>query len=81
MDVVETELISFTADIIVSDIFVPVSPSGTGKTFSASTWALFTSNILPPAINIRFITEGVMCVVFERAEDMITSIYVSVIKV
>ncbi len=54
---------------------------GYGKTFSASTWALFTSNILPPAINIRFITEGVMCVVFERAEDMITSIYVSVIKV
>ena len=46
--------ISFTADWMVSDIFVPVSPSGTGNTLSESTFALFISSTLAPAaISLR----------------------------
>ena len=33
--------ISLTAELMVWDMFVPVSPSGTGKTFSASTLSRF----------------------------------------
>ncbi|OQA70780.1 MAG: hypothetical protein BWY35_02396 [Firmicutes bacterium ADurb.Bin248] len=33
--------ISLTAEVIVCDMFVPVSPSGTGNTFSASTLSRF----------------------------------------
>ena len=42
-------LISFMADIMVSDMLVPVSPSGTGKTFRASTASRFLSNMAAPA--------------------------------
>ena len=34
---------------MVRDIFVPVSPSGTGNTLSASTFVLFISSTLAPA--------------------------------
>ncbi len=40
--------ISFTADCSVSDMFVPVSPSGTGKTLSESTFVRPMSIILDP---------------------------------
>ena len=40
---------SFTADFIVKNIFVPVSPSGTGNTLSESTYFLFCSRRLAPA--------------------------------
>ena len=43
---------SFTADCIVSDIFVPVSPSGTGNTLSASTFARFISSSFAPTRTI-----------------------------
>lgn len=39
---------SLTADCMVRDMFVPVSPSGTGNTLSESTFALFISNTLAP---------------------------------
>ena len=48
----EQAFISVMADCIVRDIFVPVSPSGTGNTFRASTFALFISNILAPVETI-----------------------------
>ena len=44
--------ISLAAEVIVKDIFVPVSPSGTGNTLSESISCLFSSNLLAPAINI-----------------------------
>lgn len=44
--------ISLTADWMVSDIFVPVSPSGTGNTLSESTFALFISSTFAPAATI-----------------------------
>lgn len=37
---------------MVSDIFVPVSPSGTGNTFSESTFALLFSSIFAPTSTI-----------------------------
>jgi regulation of enolase protein 1 (concanavalin A-like superfamily) len=40
---------SFTAEFTVKDIFVPVSPSGTGKTFISSTIFLFASRAFAPA--------------------------------
>ena len=43
---------SLTADCMVSDIFVPVSPSGTGNTFSESTFALLFSSIFAPTSTI-----------------------------
>ena len=43
---------SLTADCMVRDIFVPVSPSGTGKTLSASTFARLFSNIFAPTRTI-----------------------------
>ena len=53
---------SFTADCIVRDILVPVSPSGTGKTLSASTFALLFSSSLAP-IEIIF-RNSVLFIVF-----------------
>ena len=43
---------SFTADLMVRVIFVPVSPSGTGKTFSSFIHSLFASRLDAPAKNI-----------------------------
>ena len=43
---------SFAADIIVIDIFVPVSPSGTGNTFSSLIHSFLASKLLAPARNI-----------------------------
>src|SRR5699024_11418894 len=48
------ELTSFTADIIVSVILVPVSPSGTGKTLSSLIHSFFTSRFFAPARNMVF---------------------------
>ena len=45
-------LTSLAADIIVSDIFVPVSPSGTGNTLSSFIHSFFASRLLAPAKNI-----------------------------
>ena len=41
-----------TADFIVKNIFVPVSPSGTGNTFNESIYSLFCSSKLTPARSI-----------------------------
>ena len=43
---------SLTADLIVRVIFVPVSPSGTGNTFSSLIHSLFASKLAAPAKNI-----------------------------
>ena len=43
---------SFAADMIVSVIFVPVSPSGTGKTFNSLMYSFFASILFAPARNI-----------------------------
>ena len=43
---------SLTADCMVKDILVPVSPSGTGNTFNESTFALFISSTRAPEIII-----------------------------
>ena len=43
---------SFAADMIVSVIFVPVSPSGTGNTFSSLMISFFASRLAAPARNI-----------------------------
>ena len=43
---------SFAAEIIVIDILVPVSPSGTGKTFNSFIHSFFCSKFLAPARNI-----------------------------
>ena len=43
---------SFAADIIVIDILVPVSPSGTGNTFSSLIHSFLASKLLAPARNI-----------------------------
>ena len=43
---------SFAAAIIVSDILVPVSPSGTGKTFNSLINSFFASMFAAPAKNI-----------------------------
>src|SRR5699024_11235423 len=43
---------SFAADIIVSVILVPVSPSGTGNTFSSLMYSFFASRFAAPARNI-----------------------------
>ena len=49
--------ISRTAEIMVIDIFVPVSPSGTGNTLSALTASRFFSKSAAPAMTIsRIIT-------------------------
>ena len=45
-------LISATARCMVMDMFVPVSPSGTGKTFSESIVCLFCSSRAAPAKSI-----------------------------
>ena len=45
-------LTSDAADIIVIVIFVPVSPSGTGNTFSSLIHSFFASRFLAPARNI-----------------------------
>ena len=47
-----SELTSFAADIIVIDIFVPVSPSGTGNTFNSLIHSFLLSRFLAPAKNI-----------------------------
>ncbi len=47
-----SRLTSFAADIIVIVIFVPVSPSGTGKTFSSLIYSFFASRAFAPARNI-----------------------------
>ena len=39
-------------DMIVIDMFVPVSPSGTGKTFSSLIHSFFASRFFAPARNI-----------------------------
>ena len=43
---------SLTADCIVRDMLVPVSPSGTGKTFNASILVLFASSNFDAVITI-----------------------------
>ena len=43
---------SLAADIIVIDIFVPVSPSGTGKTFNSLIHSFLCSKFFAPARNI-----------------------------
>ena len=43
---------SFAADRIVSVIFVPVSPSGTGNTFNSLMNSFFASRFAAPARNI-----------------------------
>ena len=43
---------SFAADMIVIDIFVPVSPSGTGNTFNSLIHSFFASKFAAPAKNI-----------------------------
>ena len=43
---------SFAADIIVSVILVPVSPSGTGNTFKSLIHSFFASRFFAPARNI-----------------------------
>ena len=48
----EQAVISFTHDCIVSDILVPVSPSGTGKTFNSSMSARLNSNAFAPPASI-----------------------------
>ncbi|MPN13385.1 hypothetical protein SDC9_160706 [bioreactor metagenome] len=57
--------ISFTALCIVMSILVPVSPSGTGNTFSASMALLFFSNRAAPIRNISLKIAPVMvnCVI------------------
>ena len=45
-------LISLTAPCMVMNMFVPVSPSGTGKTLSESISALFLSSSAAPVRNI-----------------------------
>ncbi len=45
-------LISLTADMAVIVIFVPVSPSGTGNTFSSLIQSFLASRLLAPARNI-----------------------------
>jgi len=45
-------LTSFAADMIVIDILVPVSPSGTGNTFNSLIHSFFASRFLAPARNI-----------------------------
>ena len=47
-----SSLTAFAADIIVIDILVPVSPSGTGKTFSSLIHSFFASRFFAPAKNI-----------------------------
>ena len=47
-----SELTSLAADMIVIVIFVPVSPSGTGNTFSSFIQSFFESRFLAPARNI-----------------------------
>ena len=44
--------ISFFADAIVSDILVPVSPSGTGKTFSSFASSFFSSMDSAPSMTM-----------------------------
>ena len=46
------ELTSEAADMIVMVMFVPVSPSGTGKPFSSLIHSFFASKFLAPARNI-----------------------------
>ena len=46
------ELTSFAADMIVMDIFVPVSPSGTGNTFNSLIHSFLASKFFAPARNI-----------------------------
>ena len=53
---------SFAADIIVIDILVPVSPSGTGNTFNSLIHSFFDSRFLAPARNI-FCTSAASIVV------------------
>ena len=48
----ESPTTSLAADMIVSVILVPVSPSGTGKTFNSLIRACFDSNAFAPARNI-----------------------------
>jgi len=55
-------LTSLAADMIVIDIFVPVSPSGTGNTFSSLIHSFFASRFFAPARNI-FATSSVFIVV------------------
>ena len=43
---------SFAADIMVKDILVPVSPSGTGNTFNSLINSFFASIFCAPARNI-----------------------------
>ncbi len=43
---------SFAADRIVMDIFVPVSPSGTGNTFNSLIHSFLCSKFFAPARNI-----------------------------
>ncbi len=47
-----SEVTSFAADMIVSVMFVPVSPSGTGNTFSSLIISFFASRLAAPARNI-----------------------------
>ena len=56
------ELTSLAADIIVSVILVPVSPSGTGNTFRSLIHSFFDSRFLAPARNI-FCTSAASIVV------------------
>ena len=46
------DVTSFAAAIMVRDIFVPVSPSGTGNTFSSLIYSFFASIFCAPAKNI-----------------------------
>lgn len=62
--------ISFTADCIVMDIFVPVSPSGTGNTFSESTYALFFSSRAAPVRNISLRSAPFIVVLFKSISSM-----------
>ena len=58
----EQAFISDIADCMVSDMLVPVSPSGTGNTFRASTLALFISSILAPLETI--LRKSVLLMIF-----------------
>ena len=55
------EFTSFAADMIVRVILVPVSPSGTGNTFSSLIISFFASRFAAPARNIlRSITVSIV---------------------
>ena len=57
--------------IIVIDIFVPVSPSGTGKTFSSLIHSFFASRFFAPARNILDSVSVLMLVISNFVSSLI----------